>query len=104
DLQVDPARMKANLDLTSGLIMSESLTMALAPKIGRPEAYRIIQAISKQVTGSGKNMRQAALEDGQVRAVLPPEEIDNALDPTYYLGSTDAFIDRALAAYHKTHM
>lgn len=104
DLQVDPARMKANLDLTSGLIMSESLTMALAPKIGRPEAYRIIQAISKQVTGSGKNMRQAALEDGQVRAVLSPEEIDNALDPTYYLGSTDAFIDRALAAYHKTHM
>ena len=39
-LQVDTARMKANLDLTGGLIMAESLTMALAPHIGRPEAQR----------------------------------------------------------------
>ena len=104
DLQVDPARMKANLDLTNGLIMSESLTMALAPKVGRPEAYRIVQTISKQVTGSGKNLRQFALEDEQVRAVLSPEEIENALDPAHSLGSTDAFIDRAIAAYHRAHM
>ncbi len=44
-LQVDPARMKANLDLTGGLIMAESLAMALAPHLGRPEAQRIVQAI-----------------------------------------------------------
>ena len=100
-LQVDSARMKANLDLTGGLIMAESLTMALAPKVGRPEAYRIVQTISNQVTGSGKTLRQVALEDGQVSAVLSPEEIDAALDPARYLGSADAFIDRALAAYQR---
>jgi 3-carboxy-cis,cis-muconate cycloisomerase len=100
-LEIDPARMKANLDQTGGLIMAEALTMALASKVGRPEAYRIVQTISKQVTGSSKNLRQAALEDGEVRAVLSPEEIDNALDPAWYLGSTDAFIERALAAYRE---
>jgi 3-carboxy-cis,cis-muconate cycloisomerase len=100
-LEVDEARMKANLDASGGLIMSESLTMTLARKAGRPEAFRIVQSIVKRITGSGKTLRQAALEDGEVRAVLSPEEIDAALDPTRYLGSADAFIDRALAAYAK---
>src|SRR6266581_2148259 len=43
-LQIDAARMRANLDLTGGLIMAESLTMALAPYVGRSEAHRIVQA------------------------------------------------------------
>jgi 3-carboxy-cis,cis-muconate cycloisomerase len=40
DLQIDPVRMRANLDLTGRLVMAESLTMALAPHVGRSEAYR----------------------------------------------------------------
>ncbi len=101
-LEIDPARMKANLDQTGGLIMAEALTMALASKVGRPEAYRITQALCNRVPGSGKNLRQVALDDGGVRAVLSPEEIASALDPAWYLGSTDAFIERALAAYHQS--
>lgn len=100
-LAIDPAHMKANLDLTGGLIMAEALTMALAPKVGRPEAYRITQAVCNRVAGSGKTLRQAAQEDEQLRTVLSLEEIDNALDPACYLGSADAFIDRALGAYQE---
>jgi len=98
-LEVDPPRMRANLDLSGGLIMAESLTMALAQHMGKPEAYRIVQAVCNQVIGSGGNLRQAALANAQVNSVLSPEEIDRALDPTRYLGSADAFIDRALEAY-----
>ena len=98
-LQINPARMRANLDLGGGLIMAESLTMALAPHVGRPDAYRIVQAVCNQVTGSGGNLRQAALADARVNSVLSAEEIDRALDPTGYLGSADAFIDRALEDY-----
>jgi adenylosuccinate lyase len=47
------------------------------------------------------SLRQAVLEDAQVSTLLSPEEIDHALDPGRYLGSTDAFIDRALAAYRE---
>jgi 3-carboxy-cis,cis-muconate cycloisomerase len=93
--------MSANLDLTSGLIMAESLAMALAPHVGRPEAQRIVKALSDRVTRSGVHLRQAALEEVQVHTLLSLEEIDRALDPGAYLGSTDAFIDRALAAYHE---
>jgi hypothetical protein len=36
-----------------------------------------------------------------MQAILSPEEIDQALDPGAYLGSTDAFIDRALRSYRE---
>ncbi len=93
-LQVDPARMRTNLDLTGGLIMAESLAMALAPHVGRPEAQRIVQASCDRAIRSGAGLRQAALADVQVRAILSPEEIDRALDPSGYLGSTDGSLPR----------
>jgi 3-carboxy-cis,cis-muconate cycloisomerase len=101
DLQVDPARMRANLDLTGGLVMAESLTMALAPHLGRSEAHRIVQTACNHVIESGGDLRQAALTDEQVRAIFSPQEIDRALDPSGYLGSADIFINRALEAYRK---
>lgn len=101
DLQVDAARMKANLDLTGGLIMAESLVMALAPHVGRPEAQRVVRVVCEHAVRPGGDLRQAALADMQVQALLSSEEIDRALDPGAYLGSTDAFINRALGGYRK---
>ena len=34
-------------------------------------------------------------------AALSEEEIDRALDPAGYLGSADAFVDRALSRYRE---
>jgi 3-carboxy-cis,cis-muconate cycloisomerase len=99
DLQINPTRMRANLALTGGLSMAESLTMALAPHIGKPEAQRLVQAICDQAIKSGQDLHQMALTNEQVRNILSPEEIDRTLDPREYLGSTDGFIDRALEAY-----
>lgn len=81
--------------------MAESLTMVLATRLGRPEAQHIVQAACDDAVKSKKDLRQVLLEDAHVRAILSSEEIDQALDPTRYLGSTDAFIDRALEAYHE---
>lgn len=100
-LQINPARMRANLDLTGGLVMAESLMMALAPHLGRAEAYRIVQVLCNHVIASGGDLLQAAIADKQVSASLSPEEIERALDPMGYLGSTDAFIECAVAAYRR---
>jgi 3-carboxy-cis,cis-muconate cycloisomerase len=104
NLQIDSDRMKANLALTKGLIVSESLTMALARHIGRPEAYRLVQAACNYVIEGRGDLRSAALATVQIRNVLSQEEIEQALDPENYLGSADAFIDRAIAAYRKIHL
>ena len=101
NLEIDPEKMRDNLDLTNGLVMAESLTTALASKVGRAEAYKIVQAAVKKVSGEGKELRQAILDDPQAREQLSLSEIDHALDPAQYLGSTNVFIDRALAAYHR---
>src|ERR1700722_16725388 len=39
-LQVDPARMRANLDITRGLIVSEAVMMGLRPHLGGQRAQR----------------------------------------------------------------
>jgi 3-carboxy-cis,cis-muconate cycloisomerase len=98
-LVVDPARMQANLELTGGLMMAEPLTMVLARSLGRPEAFRLVEAATTRAREVNTSLREVALADEQIRAVLSPEEIDQALDPANYLGSTDVFIDRALAEY-----
>ena len=98
-LQVDASRMKANLDMTGGLVMAEALTMALAQHIGRPEAYRLVQAASSRVTQTGKDFYHIVLENKQICTALSKEDIEKIFDPMHYLGSTDAFIDAALAAY-----
>jgi 3-carboxy-cis,cis-muconate cycloisomerase len=103
-LEVDPARMRANLDLTGGLIMAESLTMALAPRLGRPEAQSIVKTLCDRATKSGVHLYQAAMEEAQVSSILTLEEIDQALDPREYLGSTNVFIDRVLRSYREVQL
>lgn len=98
-LQVDPARMRSNLDLTGGLIMAEALTMALARHLGRPEAYRIVQELSDRAGNTKSTLQAAATEDKRVRAVLAPDALAGVLDVTAYLGSSNVFIDRALARF-----
>lgn len=98
-LEVDAGRMRANLDLTGGLIMAEALTMALAEHLGRPEAYRIVQRAADRAAQTDKPLLEVAAADAQILAVLAPDSIARTLDPSAYLGSTDAFIDRALAEF-----
>jgi 3-carboxy-cis,cis-muconate cycloisomerase len=100
-LKVDPERMSANVEMTQGLIMAESLTMALAPHIGKPEAQRIVKNLCDRAVMLGMHLRQVALEDVDVQAILSLEETDCAFDPGEYLGSTSVFIDRALSAYRE---
>ena len=98
-LTVDAGRMRANLARDGGLLMSESLAMALAAHVGRPEAQRIVQTVGRQALAEGLTLAQAAHADARVGAALAPEDIDRALDPAGYLGSADVFIDRALDPY-----
>lgn len=99
-LTVDAGRMRANLDSSGGLIQAESLTMALAPRLGRQEAARVVRELSERARESRVGLREAARGEERVRAVLTEMELDRAFDPAAYLGSSDTYIDRALAGFH----
>ncbi len=99
-LRVDPERMRENLESTLGLPLAEALSMALGRELGAPSAYRIVSALTEQASASRQHLREVASRDEQVLAVMTPAEIERTLAPEAWLGSSDAYIDRALEAWH----
>ncbi len=100
-LEVFPDRMRANLDLTDGLIMSESLASALAEHLGRARAQELVGAAAKRAIADEVSLADAASATPEIAAALGPDAIAAALDPGRYLGATDELIDRALAAHRR---
>ena len=100
-LEVYPGRMRENLDRTGGLLLAENVTTLAARRLGRLEAHNLVEAACRRALEGERHLREELLEDGRIRAVLSEGEIEAALDPSGYLGSADAFIDRALDLYRE---
>jgi 3-carboxy-cis,cis-muconate cycloisomerase len=96
-LSVDAERMRANLDLTGGMIMTEAVSTALAEKVGRSEAKRVVGEAAQRAATGKRSLRDELIESVD----LSEQEIDRALDPVNYLGSASAFVDRALKAHEE---
>ena len=95
-LEVDTARMRANLGLTGGQIAAERLASMLSERLGRTAARTLVRDASLRASASGRPLAEevAALDTG-----FDSEQVEAALDPTTYLGSAGALVDRALARY-----
>lgn len=98
-LEVDPARMRANLDLTGGLLLAERVTTALAPALGRLAAHDLVERAAAAAASERRPFARILGELPEVRAHLEPGDVDRLLDPAGYLGSAGAFVDRALRAH-----
>jgi 3-carboxy-cis,cis-muconate cycloisomerase len=88
--------MRENLALTGGLVATERLALVLTESVGRSAARELVRDASLRAAASG---RPLAKELEGVDTGLSSEEIEAALDPTTYLGSAGALVDRALARY-----
>ena len=97
-LEVDAARMRANLDATDGLIMAEAVAMALAEKIGKSDAHHLVEAASRKAVKDKKHLRDVLLEDANVTAQLDADTIAKLFEPMAYQGASQALIDRLLAS------
>jgi 3-carboxy-cis,cis-muconate cycloisomerase len=97
-LEVDVARMRANLDSTGGLIMAEAVTMALAEKLGKRDAHHLIEAASKKAVAEKKHLRDILADDSQVTALLGGDGLAKLFEPMAYQGASQALIDRLLAS------
>jgi 3-carboxy-cis,cis-muconate cycloisomerase len=97
-LEVDAARMRANLDATGGLIMAEAVTMALAEKIGKSEAHHLVEAASKKAVMEKKRLRDVLMKDPEVTAHLSADKLAKLFEPMAYQGVSQTLIDRLLAS------
>jgi 3-carboxy-cis,cis-muconate cycloisomerase len=97
-LEVDVGRMRANLDLTGGLLLAERVTTELAPALGRMAAHELVEEASAEAV-AGRSFAEALRDRPEVKEHLTAGQIAELLDPAGYLGSSEAFVDRALAAH-----
>jgi len=92
-LEIDVERMRRNLELTDGLILAERIAIML----GGVDAHEIVREAAIDAESSGRTFEEVLRADERVE--LSDEVLADALDPTTYLGSAEAFVDRALAQY-----
>ncbi|EAU68975.1 3-carboxy-cis,cis-muconate cycloisomerase [Stigmatella aurantiaca DW4/3-1] len=97
--EIDAGRMRANLDITHGLVMAEAVSLALTPRVGRAEAHRLIEAASKRSVTESLPLREVLRQDATVAEQIPATELDRLLDPAAYLGQASTWIERACAAH-----
>jgi 3-carboxy-cis,cis-muconate cycloisomerase len=96
-LDVDTLRMEQNLELTGGLIVTERVALAL----GGGDAHYVVRDAVLRASESGRTFADEL--KGDERVDLSEGELSTALDPRTYLGSAEAFVDRALALYREGH-
>jgi 3-carboxy-cis,cis-muconate cycloisomerase len=95
-LEVDAERMRANVDMTGGLVLAERVVAALTPPLGRQAADDLVTAAADEVSDGKWSFEQALLDRPDVAQHLGPAEVARLLDPAGYLGSASSFVDRAL--------
>jgi len=84
NLVVDSDRMRANLNLTNGLIVAERVAIDLTPQLGRAEARALLDDATRRAAADRIPLAEAL---GDIAADT---------DPTRYLGCAPALVDAAL--------
>jgi len=101
-IQVDAARMEANLNMTGGLVYSQRILLALVDKgVGRQEAYKLVQNNAKKVWGMastgavhGPALLDALRDDPEVTTYLSASELQELTSNDYYLKYIDTSFKR----------
>jgi 3-carboxy-cis,cis-muconate cycloisomerase len=96
-LQVDEKRMRANLDITKGLIVSEAVMMGLGPYLGRQYAHDLVYDICRKVVATGRPLLDLLAENAEITKHLDRAALAKLCDPANYLGEAGAMVDRVLA-------
>ena len=80
-LKVDAARMRANLDLTHGLIHSQQVLLRLVEKgVAREEAYRWVQRNALEAWRTGRPLLELAAADADIARTVPRRELAACFD------------------------
>ncbi|MGQ0663168.1 MAG: 3-carboxy-cis,cis-muconate cycloisomerase [Pseudomonadota bacterium] len=95
-LEIDPARMRANLEATQGQILAEAVTMALGSRIGRLAAHELVARACRRATATRRHLREVLAEDRVAAKHLSPADLERLFEPLDYVGNAAAFVDRVL--------
>jgi 3-carboxy-cis,cis-muconate cycloisomerase len=96
-LEVDAPRMRANIDLTNGLVMSEAVMMGLGPHIGREYAHDLVYDLCREAIRSDRPLLELLVEHPEINVHLDRAALARLCDPANYLGQAGPMVDRVLS-------
>ncbi len=93
-LEVDETRMRKNMEITQGRMMSEAVMLALAKKgLGRQKAHELTRELAIKSHNEQRAFKDVIAENSTVKKLLRPEEIEKVMDPRNYLGTAPRQIE-----------
>ena len=98
NLIVYPENMKKNLEITRGLIVSQSVLLKLVDKgMTRDDAYKIVQSNSMNVwENQDKNLKNELINSKEIRKYLSEGEINEIFDKKTMLKNVDFIFSRTI--------
>ncbi len=100
-LEVDAVRMRANMDITHGLVMSESVMMGLGPYIGREYAHDLVYDLCRQALREQRPLIDLLEAHSEINTHLNRAQLEALCNPINHLGQAGVMVDRVLAARRK---
>ena len=102
-LEVKPDKMRANLDITKGMIMTEAVMMGLGAKLGRSKAHDLLYDIARKAVQNGEHLLDALEADPEIRKHADRKTLKKLVDPANYLGVAGPMVDRVLKGRKKKY-
>jgi 3-carboxy-cis,cis-muconate cycloisomerase len=95
-LQVNEKKMRENLAITKGLIMSEAVMMGLGAKMGRNRAHDVVYDVCREVVKTGRPLLDLLEENKEISKHADGKLLEKLVDPANYLGVAGEMVDRVL--------
>jgi adenylosuccinate lyase len=93
-LEIDETRMRKNMEITQGRMMSEAIMLALAKKgLGRQKAHELTRELAIKSHNQQRAFKDVLMENEAVKELLNVKEIEEVMDPRNYLGTTTKQIE-----------
>jgi 3-carboxy-cis,cis-muconate cycloisomerase len=96
-LEVGAARMRANLDLTNGLVMSEAVMMGLGRYIGREYAHDLVYDLCREATKQNRPLIDILAAHPEIAKHVDRKRLAELCNPANYLGLAGVMVDRVLS-------
>jgi adenylosuccinate lyase len=78
--------MRANVDLTGGLIFSQQVLLALVEAgMERQDAYKVVQDAAMHAWTEGRSFRALLASHPRITATLAPGQLERLFDLSYHL-------------------
>jgi 3-carboxy-cis,cis-muconate cycloisomerase len=96
-LHVNEKKMRENIDITKGLVMSEAVMMGLGAAMGRNIAHDVVYDICREVVKTGRPLIDLLAENKEITKHADRKKLEELVDPANYLGVAGEMVDRVLA-------